>query len=136
MNDLKRETPKTLEECMEVNSTAKNVKEWAGNVDDWGSILLFFVIVVGIISIVISAGEMYDYDEDLVVGTIISGILSWGLYAIIEYYTYKFISMLLYALASIIQSVHITSNVALFKSSILEHGLETFLEPDDNVEGK
>jgi len=108
--------PKTLNECMKPNSTVSELYLWAERVENWGHILLALLTIGGIILTIVEAVSLVDVNEDMIIPTIITSIITWGLYVFLAYCAYHAISLLLYALASITHHTMISANVALFES--------------------
>lgn len=108
--------PKTLNECIKPNSTVSNLYLWAERVENWGVRLLAFLIVAGTIMTIVETGSLVDVNESMIVPTLISSVITWGLYMFLEYCAYHAISLLLHALASITHHTMISANVALFES--------------------
>ena len=109
--------PKSLEECYEEDVVSKDLWMWSQRLVEWGKEVLGTLIVIGSISTIIDAVEMADINEDLVIYTVISSITTWGLYSLIEFCTYNVLSLLVTALASIVQNSKITANVALYNAA-------------------
>ena len=107
--------PKSLDECKETDLTAREVWKWAGVVETGGKIILVCLAVLGIISSVSSCTAMADIDEEKALWTFIISLISWALAALIEFAVYKFFSTLLYALASIVESVRASAKIELYK---------------------
>lgn len=113
--------PRTLDECMKQNNTVDNLNLWAERLQQWGKILFAVLILAGIIATVANLFTLEDYDAEYVFPTIISSVISWGLYAFIEYCAYHALSLLISALALITENSIITANVALFESGKNSH---------------
>ena len=109
--------PQTLHDCINPDSTVTNLHFWAERLENWGQILFGVLIVAGVISTIIDAIAASDIDEGMVFPTIITSILTWGLYAFIEYCAYHVLALLISALATITQNTIISANVALFESN-------------------
>ena len=123
--------PKSLEECYEEDSISKELWQWSEWLKSWGLKVLGLLIVIGIISTIGDAVQMADIDEDLVIYTVISSIISWGLYAFIEFCAYNVLALLIAALASIVQNSKIAANVALYSTSKDECSLNDEKESSD-----
>ena len=103
--------------------------DWSIGVKNWGYVLLVLLIIAGVALSVMNSfvtytemtGPLYEQYEVTVekfdVGIFLASILTWIIYAFLELGTCKAISLLLTALASIVQSNRITSNIALYKAS-------------------
>lgn len=113
--------PKNLSECITPDATTTNLHHWAERLENWGKILFFILIVVGIITTITDTITVANSPvEDSAVGTFISTAISWGLYAFIEYCAYHVLALLISALASITQNTIISANVALYDTAKAE----------------
>ena len=108
--------PKTLNECIKPNSIVSELYLWAERVENWGGVLLALLIVAGIILTIVEAVSLIDVNESMIIPTIITSIITWGLYAFLAYCAYHVVSLLFHALASITHHTMISANVALFES--------------------
>ena len=108
--------PKTLNECIKTNSTVSDLYLWAERVENWGNILLALLIIEGIIFTIVEVVSLIDVNESMIIPTIITSIITWGLYVFLAYCAYHIISLILHALASITHHTMISANVALFES--------------------
>lgn len=106
--------PKTLNECTKPNYTVNELNLWAERVENWGRILLALLIIAGIALTIVEAVSFIDADEDMILPTVISSVIAWGIYAFLAYCAYHIISLLLHALADITHHTMISANVALF----------------------
>lgn len=129
LNDLEREVPVSFEECYKSDKISEALYALSEKVSTWGTALLVILILAGVIisimaslttttSTVETLYEQYETTEEVFdVGVFFTNIFSWSIYAIVEYASCKFISLLLTALGSIVRSNRITSNIALYKAS-------------------
>ena len=108
--------PKTLNECLKPDSTVTNLHFWAERLENWGQILLIIIIIAGVILTIVEAVSVADVNEDMVFSSIVTSLMTWGLYAFIEYCAYHVLALLISALATITQNTIISANVALFES--------------------
>ena len=72
-------------------------------------------MVIGVIETILSGISAAEIDEEMVFGVVISSLIQWFFYAVIEYAAYNFISTILYALGSIVESARTSANVELYK---------------------
>ena len=114
MSFLERRIPRSLKECYEEDRIAQMLWIWSAWLKKWGTVVLCVLIVVGIISTIGDTLQMADIDEDLIFVTLLNSSISWGLYAVIEFCTYNVLSVIVSALATIVQNTKITSNVELY----------------------
>ncbi len=127
--DLNREIPYSLDKCLKPDKVSEALYNLSDSVKKWGYVLLVILILTGVVLSVMASfitftdleGPWYDqYEvtkEVFDVGIFCTNILSWIIYAIIEYGACKVISLLLTALASIVRSNRITSNVVLYNAN-------------------
>ncbi len=113
----KKTVPTSLKECYEVDEVSKKLSQWADWLKIWGKRILIIMLVFGVFSTIEDAIAMADIEEEMVVFTIITSLASWALYAFIEYCTYNAVSLLVLALATIVQNTKITACVSLYNAS-------------------
>lgn len=113
---ISKRIPKTLEECVQSDATVTNLHIWAERLESWGAVLCAVLIIIGVISTIIATVNMADVNEDLIFSTCLTSIITWGLYAFIEYCVYHVLALLISALASITQNTIISANVALLNA--------------------
>lgn len=109
--------PNALEECTNTGKISSNLYHYALQLEKWGKRLFVILIVVGIIFTVVETVSLIDVNEELIIPTLISSLLSWSIYAVIEFFAYHILAMLIRALASITENTMITANVALWQAS-------------------
>jgi len=129
LNDLEREVPASFEECYKPDKVSEAIYDWSIGVKNWGYVLLAILILVGLVLSITGsfvtytemAGPSYDrYEvtrEEFDVGLFLTNIFTWVIYAFVEFCVCKAVSLLLAALASIVRSNRITSNIALYNAS-------------------
>ena len=127
--DLNREFLYSLDECLKPDKISEALHNLSDSVKKLGYVLLVILILTGVVLSVMGSfityteleGPLYDQYEvtkDIFdVGIFCTNILSWVIYAVVEYWVCKVISLLLTALASIVRSNRITSNVALYNAN-------------------
>lgn len=111
-----RSIPKSLDDCMKEDSTVTNLHLWADRLERWGKNLFWILIIIGIVTVVTQIIGYDDIDEDIIVFTVLSTALSWGLYAFIEYCVYNAIALLIRSLAMITHSTLVSANIAIYES--------------------
>lgn len=122
MPNSEKKIPKSLKDCYATDNVSSNLWNWSNWLEVWGGRVLIILIIIGIISTIGDAREISIIDEDLVFMTVISSITTWVLYAFIEYCAYNALSLLIAALATIVQNTKITANIALYNTA-KEEGL-------------
>lgn len=112
-----KQIPKNLSECTKSNATVDTLHAWAERLENWGQIFFVVLIIIGIISTIIDTVQIADVNEELVFSTLVTSIITWALYAFIEFCTYHVLALLVSALGFITQSTIISANVALYEAS-------------------
>ena len=115
--DKERKIPKTLGECLEIDPLSKNLWDWAENLEKFGAIILLLIIIAGIVFTGLAVVEA-DYNGESLLWRGCSTLFTWVFYAIIEYCVYHALSLLMSALATIVQNTTISANVAAYKAGI------------------
>lgn len=121
--------PETLNECLTPDGTVSSLRLWAERLETWGQRLFGLLIIVGIITTIMKVYPLIDdVDTENILPALITSLVPWGLYAIIEYCTYQVLAVLIRALASITHHTMITANVALYESSKKEDAVKAVPE--------
>ncbi len=103
-----RKYPTSLEECLSnKDEVSTRLWDWARGLQFWGKIILIIIAVFGTI---LTFSVLADEGG----GAAFSLILVLAVVALIEYCTYYALSLLMCALASIVQSNRITSDIAIY----------------------
>lgn len=121
----------SLEECSKKDSIANNLWSYTLNIEKWGKILFFLVLIFGLISSIAESwqaaqqiGINYWGTEETEIdwGIFFSGfffsMLLYIWYAIIEYFVYHVVALLLGALAGIYQNTRQTAKIAEYQARI------------------
>ena len=129
LSDLDREVPTSFDECYKSDKVSEALYDLSIGVKNWGYVLFAILLIAGVVLSVMGSFVTYTevqeglYDtyeivkEEFDAGIFFANIVSWIIYAGIEFGACKVISLLLTALASIVRSNRITSNVALYNAS-------------------
>ena len=112
-----KQIPKNLSECTKSNATVDTLHAWAERLENWGQIFFVVLIIIGLISTIIDTVQIADVNEELVFSTLVTSIITWALYAFIEFCTYHVLALLVSALGFITQNTIISANVALYEAS-------------------
>jgi len=124
-----KKIPKNIEECIKQDLVSKNLWEWCKKLEKWGKILFWVLIIGGLFlsinssiieeEIIVSSwvGETTEIRETFSFEIFIPLFLNSILYAFIEYWIYHIITILIGALASIVQNTTINSNIALYNAA-------------------
>ena len=129
-----RKVPKSVSSCLEQDNLSQALWQWAQNLENWGRIVCLILVIIGGIMTIYTGTSTYDdlqYADNggfLAFIAFVLAALQWGFYAFLEYCLYHALSLLLGALASIVQSNKITSDLAVYQASCL-HG-DTGTAPD------
>lgn len=118
---FKNEIPKTLEECIELDSTAIHLWEWSERLITWGTVIFVFIFIIGLIMAAsgsaqeVETGYYYTYTKtEFNFGLFLGVFITWVLYALIEFCCYNALSLLLSALAKIVQNTKMSAAVSLY----------------------
>lgn len=119
---FQKKVPKTLNDCIKPDSTSKKLWDGAEKLEEWGYILFSFIIIYGIIITISTGITTYQTisiaDEDnATLATLLSvlkSIFTFGLYAFIERCIFYAITLLVDALASIVQNTNVYTNLSLY----------------------
>lgn len=114
MSSSEKKVPKSLKECYATDNVSSNLWSWSYRLEIWGGRVLVILIIVGIISTIGEAIQLADIDEDLAFLSVVTSLITWGLYAFLEYCAYHVLSLVIASLATIVQNTRITANVALY----------------------
>ena len=109
--------PKTLSECTRSDATVDNLHAWSERLENQGQIFFVVLIIIGIISTIIDTVQIADVNEELVFSTLVTSIITWALYAFIEYCAFHVLALLISALACITQNTMISADVALYEAA-------------------
>lgn len=112
-----RNIPNSLEECTHTGETVSNLYRFASQLEKWGTRLLIVLMIAGVIFTIANTVSLIDVNEELIIPTLISSVLSWSIYTAIAFFAYHILAMLIRALASITENTAITANVALWEAS-------------------
>ena len=117
----KRNPPKSLQDCLQPDTVSQRLWEWAQNIENWGRVILVLMLIVGVADTYfawIGTSQLdellYSADNSTRFLSAIGTALQWIFYAFIEYCVYHAIALLMCALASIVQSNRITSDIAAY----------------------
>lgn len=127
-----RKVPKTLEGCLEVDPLSESLWNWAENLERFGKILLVILLVCGLI-VVIYAGIAAEDAHESVWGAVLSTGFTWIFYAFIEYCAYHALSLLMSALATIVQNTTIAANIAAYNTSIQQGIISVQVQVDSRA---
>ncbi len=113
-----RKVPKRLSECYETDITARRLMEWAEWVQKAGVILCWITVIVGVI-ISISESIIIDYtgDKEFSFIVFLLSLITWGIYAFLEYCGFLAVAWLIMALGKIVQNTKVTASVALYRAA-------------------
>ena len=127
----KREPPASISDCLKTDILSQTLWEWAQSIENLGRIVLGILIICGIVVTVFTGmstsqeyGSYISDDEGIVViAATILAALQWGLYAFIEYCVYHATALLMGALASIVQSNRISSDLAVYNAGLIQESI-------------
>ena len=121
----KRTAPASVSECLEQDKLSQALWQWAQNLENYGRIILLIIVICGCIITIADGMSTYEgleyYDDSRGMATFLAvavTALQWAFFAFLEYCVYHALSLLMGALASIVQSNKITSDVALYHANL------------------
>lgn len=121
--------PSSIEECYRTDSTSNGLWYWCEQVEKWGNIFFFTIIVVGIvISIITSQTTNLVYYGEFNFWLFFASMVTWIIYAVLEKVLYKIVVLILSSYATIVQNTTISANVALYNVSQNEKEKGTITE--------
>lgn len=94
MLSSKKKVPKSLSECYQIDNVSGELYNWSDRLKVWGCAILWILIILGVISTIANAIQIADVEEELVFITVITSVITWGFYTLIEYCTYNVLSLL------------------------------------------
>lgn len=113
---IRKQIPRTLEDCTK-DETASKVQKWADRMEDWGAILCFLLVVIGLLMAFLSAGTVEKVSDDSYALTFFLTFLPWCVYAVIAHFAFRIAAVLLEALASITLNTAVSANLALYEAT-------------------
>lgn len=125
----KRYSPKSVQDCLRPDDLSQTLWRWAQNIENGGRIIFLILIICGLFVVVTTGTSTYDklkYDDNgmfLTFLAVLVVVLQWGLYSFVEYCVYHALSLLMGALASIVQSNRITSDLAAYNASLIQESM-------------
>ena len=122
--ETEKRIPRTLRACTATDATVLDLYIWSDRVEKWGGIVLLVLIVVGFLVTIVETVAQIDVNEEMVIPTLITSVVSWGLTAFLTYCAYQVTALLLRAMAKITHHTMIAANVALYESNKEENERE------------
>lgn len=112
-NSKQQKAPEYLSDCTKIDSTSSELFDWSERVDRWARSVLWFNILGGLLSGLITL----CIDENLwwIALTIVFACVIGG---IVSYLLLHIISVLISALASIVNNTGVSARVALLEASV------------------
>ncbi len=127
-----KKIPKDLESCYKLDAqddaVTYNLWRWSEATEKIGKILFWFIVISGIAiaiytsisTVEVTKGTYYTYtktETKFDVELFITALLDTARYALIEYFAYHVIALLIASLATIVQHTKITANIALYNAA-------------------
>ena len=128
---IKKPIPRTLEDCTKSNAASK-VQKWASRMEDWGAVVCFLLVIIGLLMAFLSAGITADVEGNTAAFTFFLTFLPWCIGAVIAHFAFRLAAVLLEALASITLDTAVSANIALYKAAQKEPPIPA--EVTDNKE--
>ena len=133
-----KKIPKSFKDCYKTDGITKNLWLWCERLEKWGLILFWILIIIGVIDTIMAGINAHELIEQIGAETVeeireasaelgieiptvfealVNNLLSWTLYAFLEYCSYHILALLVGSLASIVQHTKITANITLYNSA-------------------
>ena len=125
----KRYPPKSIQDCLRTDNLSQTLWEWAQNIENGGRVVCLILVVCGLFVMMTTGVSKYDELEYVDNGglltflAVLSVTLQWGLYSFVEYCVYHALSLLMGALASVVQSNRITSDLAAYNVGLIQDSM-------------
>ena len=113
MNDYDGMIPTSLKECYKTDEVTAALIGWSKNILTWGAILTGVTVVVGLITAIMAASSTYDEEATAFFVTFLPYVLG----AFAEMLVFKFISFVVYVVASFHENSAISTNVTLYRAA-------------------
>ncbi|MBE6959653.1 MAG: hypothetical protein E7448_02885 [Ruminococcaceae bacterium] len=113
----KERIPKSLSDCTEPNETVHILQRWSEIIRIIGQTLLVILIAFGLISSISATVEMSKIQDGFAFGTLVSSLITWGIYVCIEFCAYNVLVLLIDSLTLIVHNTAIAANVAVYEAS-------------------
>lgn len=108
-------TPETIEDCVNQDKVTTNLWNWARRLEIFGKILLALIIIGGILisfSDANTVAEVVDGEAEFQVKVFLVDMLTYVIYAFVEYCVYHVVALLIGSLARIVQSNRTVARLA------------------------
>ncbi len=128
MGLLDNKSPKSMsiEDCVKEDRISSELWAWSEGIEKWGKRVFIVILIYGLIASIVEGclgasvtADMYDKTFIDAVGAFLGAFLlqaiQYGFYALIEYFTYHFASILVGALAGIYDNTRKTSLLTEYK---------------------
>lgn len=120
-------TPTSIEECTNQDKVTVNLWKWAGKLEILGKILMIIIIIGGILisfsNAMVNTEVVTDYyrkttetETSFEFTLFLTNLMTYAVYAIMEYCIYHVIALLIGSLARIVQSTRTTARLAEFEA--------------------
>lgn len=125
----KRYPPKSVQDCFRPDNLSQTLWGWAQNIENGGRVVFLILIICGLFVVITTGTNTYDeleYADNgmfLTFLAVLVVVLQWGLYSFVEYCAYHALSLLMGALASIVQSNRITSDLVAYNAGLIQKSM-------------
>ena len=113
---IKKPIPRTLNDCTK-DEAASKVQKWASRMEDWGAVVCFLLVVVGLLTAFICAGVAGNASGSSAALTFFLSFLPWCIGAVAAHFSFRLAAVLLEALASITLNRAVSANLALYEAA-------------------
>ena len=113
-NSMNESVPQTIEDCTAQDGLTKTLWRWAINLEKYGAVLLVIIIIGGLIAawsnaqVIVNAAGKTEFSAPLFIAAFFNTII----YAVLEYFVYHVLALLVGSLAKIVQSTRATARLA------------------------
>ena len=121
----KMQIPGSLQECCASNKVVKELYTFADLLQRWAKWAFAIIMCIGVVATVVEGVSLLDVNEDAIVVTVITSIVSWTIYGAIAYGSMLVAAMLIRALALIAQSSTVSAKVALWEADQKQASAQT-----------
>ncbi len=103
--------PKSVEECYATDEVTRALLKWSQDILLWGKIFIILTCGGGLLTAILAGMEAESFLAFVV------ALLPFAFSALVEYWVFKFLSFIIYVIASFHENSAITANVALYRAA-------------------
>ena len=112
------QTPATLDDCVRPDALSSQLWSWAQNLEKYGQWLLVLIVVGGILTSYFGAQVETSASSDPEFSPILflSSFLQTIVYALVEYFLYHVLSLLVASLAKLVHNTRTAARIAEYRA--------------------